>query len=207
MNHLRSFKFKFPCEISPFLQCLLCILGTTTGGGLTTVEINSASVISFLAPTYPSIFHSVKVLCLDIPWLPNPVDLLPHLHQLEEFTASYLSLPIYLNDVDIPFVHTLHHLTLNLVSIQWMSDRTFHALESCTLLFPIYCHVPHTFSTTLPNCYNLTFHGYSLDILNGISAKNVTDLIVKCSCFEKQQGSPQLVQFSSQTLQESRLAP
>ena len=155
MSHLRSFKIKSPCKMSSLLQRLLHILGTATSGELTTVEINSASVISFLAPTYPSIFHSVKVLCLNTPRLPNPVDLLPHLHRLEAFTASRLSIPIYDNDIDIPFVHTLRHLTLSHVSIQWMHGRTFHALESCTLLFPVHHHVLHAFSTTLPNCNNV----------------------------------------------------
>ena len=203
MNCLMSFKIKFPCEMSSLVQHLLRILGTATSGELTTVEINSASVISFLAPTYPSIFHSVKVLCLDTPRLPNPVDLLPHLHRLETFTASHLSLSIYHNDVDIPFVHTLCHLTLSHVSIQWMSGRTFHALESCTLLFPIHHHVLHTFSTTLSNCKDLTFQGYPLNILNGISAQNLTHLTVKCSCSDKLRGSQQLVQFSSHALRKN----
>ena len=207
MSRLTSFKIEFPCEASSLLQYLLHILGTATSGALTTVEINSASVISFLAPTYPSIFHSVKVLCLDIPRLPNPVDLLPHLHRLEAFTASRLSLPIYHNDVDIPFVHTLRHLTLNHVSIQWMSGRTFYALERCTLLFPIHHHILHTFSTTLPNCNDLTFQGYPLTVLNGISAQNLTHLTVKCSCSEQLRGSQQLVRFSSQALRANRFAP
>jgi len=207
MSRLRSFKIKCPCEPSSLLQHLMRILGTADGGELTTVEINAASVISFLAPTYPSIFHSVRVLCLDIPRLPNPVDLLPHLHQLEELTASHLSLPIYHNNVDIPFVHTLRHLSLRAVSIQWMSGRTFHALESCTLLLPLHRHVQHTFSPTFPNCNNLTFQGYPLDTLNGISARNLTHLTVKCSCFEKLRGSRQLVRFSSHALQENRLMP
>ena len=207
MSRLRSFKIKFPCETSSLLHRLLHILGTATSGELTTVEINSASVISFLAPTYPSIFHSVKVLCLDIPQLPNPVDLLPHLHRLEALTASHLSLPVYQNDVDIPFVHTLRHLTLSAVPIQWMSGRTFRTLESCTLLFPLAHHVLHTFSTTLPNCNDLTFQGYPLNILNGIAAQNLTHLTVKCSCSEQSWGSRQLVQFSSQALHENRLAP
>ena len=207
MSRLRTFEFKCPCETSSFLQHLLRTLGTAADGELTTVEINSASVITFLAPTYPSIFHSVKVLCLDIPRLPNPVDLLPHLHQLEAFTASRLSLPIYHDDVNLPFIHTLRHLTLRAVSIQWMSGRTFHALERCILLFPLHHHVLQTFSATLPNCNDLTFQGYPLDILNGISAHNLTHLTVECSCPEKRRGSRQLVQFSSHALQENRLSP
>ena len=207
MSRLVTFKIKCACEMSPLLQRLLLLLGTGSSGGLTTVEINSASVISFLAPTSPSIFNSVKVLYLDTPRLPNSVDLLPHLHQLESLTASHLSLPIYPNDVDIPFVHTLRHLSLRAVSIQWMSGRTFHALESCTLLYPLHRHVLHTFSTTLPNCNDLTFQGYPLDILNSISTQNSTHLTVHCSCFEKPRGGRQLVRFSSHVLRENRLAP
>ena len=207
MSRLVTFKIKCPCEMSPLLQRLLLLLGTAASGELTTVEINSTSVMSFLAPTYPSIFHSVKVLCLDTPQLPDPVDLLPHLHQLEELTASHLSLPVYPNDVDIPFVHTLRHLSLRAVSIQWMSGRTFHAIESCTLLNPLYHHVLQTFSATLPNCNDLTFQGYPLDILNGISAHNLTRLTVKSSCFEKLRGSRQLVRFSNRALRENRISP
>ena len=133
MNRIRTFKIKCTCEMSPLLDRILRILGTSASRELTTVEINSPSVISFLAPTYPSIFHSVKVLCLDTPGLPNPVDFLPHLHQLESLTASHLSFPNYHNDVHLPFVHTLRHLSLRAVSIQWMSGRTFHALENCIL--------------------------------------------------------------------------
>ena len=207
MSRLRTFKINCPCEMSPLLQGLLCILGTTASEELTTIEINSPSVISFLAPTYPSLFHSVQDLRLDIPRLPNPVDLLPHLHQLEKFTASHLSLPVYRNDIDIPCVHTLRHLTLSAVSIQWMSGRTFHALESCTLLFPLHRHVLHIFSINLPNCNDLTFQGYPLDILHGVSAHNLKHLSVMCPCPKKPQGSRQLVWFSSHVLQENRLAP
>jgi hypothetical protein len=207
MSRLRTLKIKCPCEMSPLLERLFHILGTTASEELTTIEIHSPSVISFLAPTHPSIFHSVKVLCLDTPGLPNPVDLLPHLRQLEALTASHLSFPIYHSDVDIPFVHTLRHLTLRAVSIQWMSGRTFHVLESCTILFPLHGHVLQTFRTTFPNCEHLTFRGYPLDILHGVSAHNLIQLFVMSSCSDKPRGSRPLVRFASQALQESRLVP
>ena len=207
MSRLSTFKFKSACEMSPLLDHLLRILGTSAGGELTTVEINSPSVISFLAPTFPSIFHSIKVLSLNTPGLPNPVDILPHLHRLEELTASHLSLPIYQNHVNIPFVHTLRRLTLRAVSIQWMSGRTFHALENCTLLFPLHRHVLRTFGTNLPNCRHLTFEGYPLNILDGVSTHRLTYLSVTCSSSYKPRGNRQLVRFSSQALRESRLAP
>ena len=207
MSRLTIFKIKCPCEMSPLLERLLCILGTTASEELTTIEINSPSVISFLAPTYPSLFHSVQDLRLDSPRLPNPVDFLPHLHQLEKLSASHLSFPIYHDDVDIPCVRTLRHLTLCAVSIQWMSGRTFDALESCALLFPLHRPTLHTFSTNLPKCNDLTFQGYPLDILHGVSAHSHTLLSVMCPCPKKPWGSQQLVRFSSHNLRENQLAP
>jgi hypothetical protein len=202
MSRLRTFRVKSAGETSPLLDRLLCILGTSASGDLTTVEINSAMVLSFLAPTYSSIFHSVKVLSLNTPGLPNSVDLLPHLYRLETLTASHLLLPIYPNDVELPFVRTLRLLKLRAVSIQWMSGRTFHVLESCTLLFPLHHLVPNTFNTTLPTCKDLTFQGYPLDILDGVSAHKLIQLSVMCPSTQKPRGSLQLVR-----LRESRLAP
>jgi len=207
MNRLRTFKIKSACEMSPLLDRLLRILGTSASGELTTVEINSANVTSFFAPTYSSMFRSIKVLCLNTPGLHNPVDILPHLYQLEALTATHLSLPIYHNDVNLPFVHTLRHLNLRAVSIQWMSGRTFHALETCTILFPLHRHVLRTFRTTLSNCKSLTFQGYPLNILDGVSAHKCTHLFVTSSCSNKLRGELQLIRFVSQALREGRLAP
>jgi hypothetical protein len=206
LNRLRTFRIKSACEMSPLLDRLLHILGTSASEELMTIEINSPSAISLLAPTYPSIFNSVKFLSLDALGLHNPVDFLPHLRQLEELTASHLSLPNYHKDVNLPFVHTLRHLTLRAVSIQWMSDRTFYALKRCTLLYPLH-RLLHSLSTTLPNCENFAFHGYPLDILDGVSARKLTQLSVTSSCSDKLRGGRQLVCISSRTLQESRLTP
>ena len=207
MSRLKTFKIKCPCEMSPLLDRLLRILGTSASGELTTVEINSANVISLLVPMYPSIFNSIKVLSIDTPGLPGPVDILPHLHQLETLTASHISLLIYHGDVNIPLAYTLRHLTLRAVSIQWMSGRTFHVLESCIIIFPLHHHILHTFSTTLPNCNTLTFKGHPLDILRGVSAHTLTHLSVISPCSYKPKGSQQLVLFSSRALREHRLAP
>ena len=204
---IRTFRIKSACEMSPLLDRVLRILGKSASRELTTVEINSPSVISFLAPTYPSTFNSIKVLSLHTRGLRNPVDLLPHLYQLESLTASHLSFPIYNNDVDLPFVHTLRHLSLRAVSIQWMSGRTFRALESCTLLLPLHRHILHTFSATLPRCKQLTFQGYPLDILTGVSAHNLINLSVVCSSVYKPRGNRELIRFSSHALRESRLSP
>jgi len=189
LNCIRTFRIKCACKMSPLLDCLLRILSKSASRELMTVEINSPSVVSFLAPTYPTIFHSVKVLSLDTWGLCNPVDLLPHLHQLESLTASHLSFPVYSTEVDLPFVHTLRYLSLRAVSIQWMSGRTFRALESCTLLLPLHCHIQHTFSTTLPNCKQLTFQGYPLDILTGVSVHKLNHLSVACSYSYKPRGN------------------
>jgi len=206
MNRLRSFKTKCACEMSPLLDRLLRILGTTASAELTTVEINSANVISFLLPAYSPIFRSVKVLVLDGSGMHGPVDLLPHLHQLETFTASHLSLPIYPDDTDLPFVNTLRRLTLRAVSVQWMSGRTFDILESSTISFPLHhhLHILPVFSTTLPNCKHLTFQGHPINILDGVSASKLIHLSVTSSGAFNGRGARQLVRFSSR---ESRLAP
>ena len=207
MSRFTTFKIKSTCETSPLLNGLLHILGTTAGPALTTIEINSPHVISFLAPAYSSIFHSVKVLSLDGLGIHDPVDLLPHLHQLKTFTVSHLSFPTYPNHVELPFVHTLRHLSLRAASIQWMSGRIFHALEYCALIFPRRQHVLHAFTTTLPNCDHLTFQGYPLNILGGVSARKLSHLSVTCSGSFNRQGSQQLVWLSGQVLGERQLAP
>ena len=207
MNRFTTFKVKSACETSPLLNGLLHILGTTAGSGLTTMEINSATVISFLSPAYPSIFHSVKVLSLNTPRILNPVDCLPHLHQLESFDASHISFPIYPNNVDLPLVHTLRYLRLKAASIQWMSGRAFHVLEDCALVFPLHRQVLHTFRATLPNCKHLTFQGYPLEILGGLTARNLNHLSVTCPSSCSQRGSQQLVWLSHHVLGERRLAP
>ena len=207
MSRFTTLKIESACRASPLLNGLLHILGTTASSELTAVEINSPNVISFLAPTYPSMFRSVKVLSLDTQGIPNPVDLLPHLHQLESFTASHISFPTYHNDVDLPFIHSLRHLRLRAASIQWMSGRTFHILEDCTLIFPLHHHVLHTFNTTLPNCKRLTFQGSPLNILYNISANKLTHLSVTCPGGFNGRGNQQLAQLSCQVLGQRRLAP
>ena len=207
MSRFTTFKIKSTCETSPLLNSLLHILGTTASPVLTTVEINSPNAISFLAPAYSSIFHSVKVLSLNTPGLHNPVDLLPHLHQLETFTVSHLSFPTYPDHIELPLVHTLRHLSLKAASIQWMSGRTFHALEYCTFIFPCHQQILQTFSTTLPNCEHLTFQGYPLKTLCGVSAHKLSHLSVTCSGSFNRQGSRQLVWFSGHVLGECQLAP
>ena len=206
MSRFTTFKVKSACQASPLLNGLLHILGTTAGSELTTMEINSPNVISFLAHAYPSMFHFVKVLSLDTPGIPNPVDLLPQLHQLESFTASYISFPIYHNNVDLSFVHTLRHLRLKAASIQWMSGRTFHILEDCTITLPLHHLVLHTFNTTLPNCKYLSFQGSPLNIVYNISARKLIHLSVTCPGGFNGRGNQQLVQLSCQVLGQRQLA-
>ena len=207
MSRFTTFKIKSTCKTSPLLNGLLHILGTTAGSELTTVEINSANVISFLAPAYPSIFRSIRDLSLDTPGMPHPADLLPYLHQLESLTASHISFHTYHNDVNLPFVRTLRHLRLKAVSIQWMSGRIFHVLEDCTLIFPLHHTILHTFNATLPNCKRLTFQGYPLEILGGVLAHELTQLSVRYSGSFNRRGGRQLVWLSRHVLRESQLSP
>ena len=58
-----------------------------------------------------------------------------------------------------------------------------------------------------PELQQLDISRLSSRYLNGISAKHLTNLTVKCTSFEKPRGRRELVRFSSQALHESRLAP
>ena len=207
MSRFTTFKVKSACETSPLLDGLLHILGTTASTELTTVEIKSANVISFLASLYPSIFRSVTVLAVDAQGRHDPVDLLPHLHQLETLTASHISFLTYPNDIELPIVHTLRHLSLRASPIQWMSGRTFHILDNCTITFPSYQHGLNTFNTTLPNCNRLIFQGYPLEVLGGVLVHNLGHLSVTCSGSFNRRGNQQLAWLSRQVFGGSQLAP
>jgi len=126
----------------------------------------------------------------------EPADLLPHLKQLETFTASRLCLSACPLDVDLPLVHTLSQLNLKGVSIQWMAGRTFHALKSCTLILPIHHHSIHTLGTLLPNCEDLSFEGEPLKALEGFSVNMVTRLSVRGQGYNKKRGNKDLVSIS-----------
>jgi len=199
LSRLRTFKIKHACEISPVLGGLLRILGTTASAELTTVEINSANVILFLlAPAYSSVFHFIKVLCIDTLATSEPVDLLPHLKHLEIFIASHLHLSTYPLHVDLPFTHTLRHLRLKAVSIQWMGGRTFRVLKTCTLIFPLNHHSVRTLGSLLPNCKELTFEGQPLETLEGFTINKLTHLSVKSQGRNRLHGSRQIACVSNQ---------
>ena len=119
----------------------------------------------------------------------------------------HISFPNYHNDVELPFIRTLRHLRLNAASIQWISGRTFHVLEDCTIIFPLHHNILHAFSTALPNCKYLTFQGYPLEILGGVFAPGLTQLSVICSGSFNRRGSRQLVWLSHQALRDHQLRP
>jgi len=193
MSRLTTFVIKYACEMSPLIDRLLHILRTTASSKLIRVEIESTKGVLLLAPAYLSIFHSIKVLCLDTPGMTEPVDLLPHLKQLETFTASQLCLSACPLDVELPLVYTLSQLNLRSVSIQWMAGRTFHALKSCTLVLPTHHHFIHTLRTFLPNCEDLSFEGQPLRALSVIM---VTRLSVRGQGYNRKHGNKDLVSIS-----------
>jgi len=160
VSRLRTFRIKSPCEMSPLLNYFLRIPGTAASEELTAVEIKprKCDIIPRSNILLHLPFHHCALSCHA--GLRSPIDL--------------LSLPIYHNDINLLFVHTLRHLTLRAVSIQWVSVRAFHVLEICALLFPLHHQILPTLNTNLPNCKCLTFQGYPLNILDGISVHTHT---------------------------------
>ena len=93
----------------------------------------------------------------------NPVDILPHLHKLETFEAHHLFLPIYSPGIDLPMIQTFHVLRLKSVSVQWMANQIFPALEECSIIFPQ--HAEDIQAVHMPSCSILKYDSNNLGAL------------------------------------------
>ena len=125
-NELRYIRVASKAQSSPLLDRILENIGTAAVGSLSMIETTSHQTISHLLHTeYVQLFHFLTTLTADTRTTPDSVDLLPHLLRIETLDLANISLPPYADDVDLPLTHTLHHLRLRAVSIQWMGDGNF----------------------------------------------------------------------------------
>ena len=136
-------------------------ISTTVTPRLTVMEVLHPDATTYLVqPTHFQIFLSLTTLRLICRRMQNPVDILPHLHKLETFEAHYLFLPIYSPRFDLPMTQTIHILRLKSVSVQWMADRIFPALEECSIIFPH--HADAVQSVYMPSCSILEYESNNL---------------------------------------------
>ena len=188
---LEYFKLAATCDLGNFLDPLLTAITTTTTPRFTVMEVfRPDTALYLLQPTHWHIFSSLTVLRLICRRMESPVDILPHLHKLETFEAHHLFLPVYSPGVHLSLIQTLRVLHLKSVSVQWMADRTFPALEECTIISPRQADVIR--SVSMPSCSILKYDSNKLVTLGRFHLHNVDRLEIKCGQSSTRRGDMQL---------------
>ena len=203
LQHLETFKLAPCCDLGNLLEPFITTIATTTTPRLTVMEVLHPDATTYLVqPTHFQIFSSLTTLRLICRRMQNPVDILPHLHKLETFEAHYLFLPIYSPRFDLPMTQTIHILRLKSVSVQWMADRIFPALEECSIIFPH--HADAVQSVYMPSCSILEYESNNLGALEHFRLPTLARLEVKCGQWRAWSGTLQLAAlhsiFASQSL-------
>jgi hypothetical protein len=203
LQHLESFKLAASCNLGNFLEPLITAITTTVTPRFTVMEVFHPDAALYIAQSaHFQTFSSLTTLRLYCRRMQNPVDILPFLHTLEIFEAHHLSLPIYSLGVDLALTQTLRVLHLKSVSVQWIADRIFPALEECSILFPHHADVIQ--SVFMPSCSSLKYDSNNLRALEHFHTLHLARLEVKCGQWRTWRGNLQLVAlrciFAAQTL-------
>ena len=179
INGLKYIRIASQAQSSPLLDRILENIGTAAVGSLSMIETTSYHTIRhLLRPEYVQLFHFLTTLKADTRTTPDSVDLLPHLLRIEILDLSNLSLPHCADDVDLPLIHSLRHLRLKLVSMQWMGGRKFAQLQSCSI------HSPTTYPTLssdvyFPICQELELGHRSVEVAGRFVAPKVYSMTMK----------------------------
>jgi hypothetical protein len=193
MSQLRHLNITEPV-LSPLLRVLLQNISTAAVGELMSMKIHSSSAVQYLLqPEHSSIWRSVTTFIAKVSKQSEPVDLLPHFMQLEVLELTNLLL-IVDNDSPLPFSHTLHHLYLKSVSIQWMGGQVFSQLENCTIIAPLVDHPPHH-DIQLPACTQLHFENWNISPIGQFFAPALDHMRVKSNAWSLHKGNGQVVQL------------
>jgi hypothetical protein len=203
LQHLESFKLAASCNLGNFLEPLITAITTTVTTRFTVMEVFHPDAALYIAQSaHFQAFSSLTTLRLNCRRMQNPVDILPSLHKLEIFEAHHLSLPIYSPGVDLALTQSLRVLHLKSVSVQWIADRIFPALEKCTIIFPH--HADAIQSVFMPSCSSLKYDSNNLRALEHFHTLNLARLEVKCGQWRTWRGNLQLIAlrrvFAAQTL-------
>ena len=195
MNALQSFKVKGICENSIIFDQLLNVVGSSSHEKLTDMELSSPNAIYRLAqPQFASIFRRLVTFKVDVREMQAEVDILTQFEQLVTLEAYRLRLPNYPVETDLPLVRTLRYMKIKLVSVQWMSGRTFPDMVECTLILP---HNARTLALSgggvdLPECTHFTYDDLVIDVLPNFCIPKLDTLTVRNNVWNKPRGSSQL---------------
>jgi len=183
--------------LSPLLRLLLQNVSTAAVGKLVSMDIHSFPAVQYLLQSgHSSICRSLTRFIAKVPKMTQPVDLLPHFMHLEVLELTNLLLPVVDSGSPLPLAHTLHHLYLKSVSIQWMGGRVFTQLENCTIIAPLADPSPYH-GVQLPACTELRFENWNISPIAQFFAPGLDHLRVKSNAWSPYTGNRQLVQLVS----------
>ena len=181
--------------LSPLLRLLLQNVATAAEGTLTSMEIHCFSAAQYLLqPGHSSIYCSLTTFIAKVPKMNEPVDLLPHFMQLEVLELTNLLLAIIDSGTPLPLAHSLHHLYLKSVSIQWMGGRVFSQLDNCTIISPLTGPSPHH-DVQLPACTTLHFENWDNSPIGQFFSPVLDHLTINSNAWSPYTGNEQVVQL------------
>jgi hypothetical protein len=192
MNQLRHLRIMQSVS-SPLLDWLVQNIGTFAVGCLASMEIHSSpGFLKLTQPAHAPIFGSITAFKSQLPTMSQPVDLLPHFNQLEVLELTNVSLPVYVPQT-LPLVHTLHHLYLRAVSIQWMGGQVFPNLEGCTIISPPMRTHPLMLNVSLPVCTSFEIGNNDIVPIRRFDLPKVGSLIMKSNKWSATRGDVQII--------------
>ena len=209
LEKLEVLKISGSCELKgPFNQFLDNVIKTSTEK-LTHVEFSTPDIIWFLSsPCYRPFFSRLRHFKVDVREMRDPANILPYFENLEVLEAYRLHLPTYPRDMDLPMVRTLKRMNIKIVSVQWMSGRTFPALEDCTITWP---HHPETLrlqgGVDLPVCSQFTYDDHLIEPMSEFRLPKLDKLVVRNEAWNKPRGSTQLASVWSELVNSKWLRP
>ena len=194
MRQLRYLNVRGPV-LSPLLRLLLQNIATKAVGTLASMEIHSLPAIQYLLqPVHVSIYSSLTTFIAKVPEMSPPVDLLPHLMQLEVLDLTNLHLSTISDGSPLPLAHVLRHLRLNAVSIQWMGGQVFSQLEDCTIIAPLTGPSLHH-DVHVPACTKLHFENWDASPIGQFLATALDHLSVKSNAWSPYNGNEQVLRL------------
>ena len=194
MRQLRHLYIKEPV-LSPLLRLLLQNVATTTGGNLVSMEIHSLSAIQYLVqPAHVSVYCHLTTFIAKVPKMSHMIGLLSHFKQVEVLDLTNLQLSILDNGSPLPLAHTLRHLRLKTVSIQWMGGQVFSQLEDCAIVAPLNDPSLHH-DVQLPACTKLHFENWDISPIGHFFAPELDHMRVKSNAWSPYTGNGQVVQL------------
>jgi hypothetical protein len=193
ISELKYLRVTSQAKSSPLLNRILGNIGIAAVGSLSVIETTSYHTIQhLLQPAYIQLFHFLTTIKAHFRTTPDSVDLLPHISRIEVLDLTKISLPTYADDVDLPLTHSLHHLRLKAVSIQWMGGRRFPQLQSCSIYSPA-SFPPLLSDVYFPICHELEFGCRNMEVARQFQAPAIHSMTMKSNEWSLVRGSKQVI--------------